>query len=87
MATVDTEPVPRELTGFEQCDTDTLVTTRRNMLRGLDLIAESIDVGKMHIVGQKGMAPPSQSGQLTLVLLVLVNTELVSRGLDTIFKE
>jgi hypothetical protein len=66
---------------------ETLLILRANLLNGLDLVAASLADGTFHKVGKKGMAPPSQAGQLTLGMLVSVNNELVARGHRTIFVE
>jgi hypothetical protein len=85
---VDASPVPqRRLTGLEGYETRVLVDTARRLLHGLTKVAHSLHDGTFAVVGERGKAPPSQSGQLTLGLLVLVNEELVARGHDTIFKE
>lgn len=73
--------------GLERVSAETLLAIRSNLLQGLDLIAASLKNGTFHKVGKKGMAPPSQAGQLTLGMLVSVNNELVSRGHRTIFVE
>lgn len=70
---------------FTHYSTETLVSTRNSLLKGLDRVAETITAGTFHKVGSKGQAPPSQSGQLTLMLLVEINHELVGRGLPTVF--
>jgi len=67
---------------FSQYTTETLLTTRKNLLQGLEKISETIEAGSFHTVGPKGAAPPSQAGQLTLALLLLVQEELGSRGHD-----
>jgi hypothetical protein len=67
------------VSGFDRCDTDTLHVVRGSLLAGLDKVAASIDAGTFHDVGPKGAAPPSQSGNLTLALLVGVNQELDRR--------
>lgn len=59
--------------------TEALLTVRGNLLRGLDRVAASIAAGTFHAVGDKGKAPPSQSGHTTLALLNLVETELAQR--------
>lgn len=85
---MDASSVPaRRLTGLEAYETYVLTSTARRLLRGLTKVARSLDDGTFDVVGERGKAPPSQSGQLTLGLLVLVNEELVARGHDTIFKE
>lgn len=64
---------------------ETLLSTRSSLLAGLELVGAHISAGTFHKVGEKGKAPPSQSGQITLALLVEVNAELVARGYPTVF--
>lgn len=64
---------------------EVLLTTRNSLLAGLETVGQRIADGTFHDVGEKGKAPPSQSGHLTLVLLVEVNAELVNRGFPTAF--
>lgn len=65
----------------------TLLQTRDNLLDGLERVAAALADGTFRRPGPGGQAPPSESGSLTLVLLAQVNTELVARGYETIFKE
>lgn len=65
--------------GFESASTETLRKIHANLLRGLTEVAKTIDNGTFSDVGQKGAAPPSQSGQLTLVLLLKIEAELERR--------
>lgn len=62
-----------------------LLSTRNSLLEGLECVGAHISAGTFHKVGEKGKAPPSQSGALTLALLVEVNHELVNRGFPTVF--
>lgn len=66
-------------TGLGHVPTAALEEVRANLLAGLDVVAARIEAGTFHTVGLKGAAPPAQSGQLTLALLRLVDTELASR--------
>jgi hypothetical protein len=66
--------------GFSKYETETLLTTRENLLRGLEEVNKTIEAGSFHTVGEKGASPPSQSGQLTLALLLAVQEELTERG-------
>ena len=68
------------MSGFGQYDIATLETIRDNLLRGIEQVGKAIDNGTFHRVGSKGEAPPSQSGQLTLILLTAIEEELESRG-------
>ncbi|WP_341719827.1 hypothetical protein QQG74_09070 [Micromonospora sp. FIMYZ51] len=67
------------MTGFEAASTETLSAVAANLRRGLDVVASRIAAGTFHEVGPKGAAPPSQSGQLTLLLLTGVEAELARR--------
>jgi hypothetical protein len=67
------------MTGFEQASTAALLVIRGNLLRGLDEVAASLEDNSFHIVGVKGEASPSQSGQTTLALLAGVDAELLER--------
>jgi hypothetical protein len=69
--------------GFEQADTAVLLTIRGNLLGGLDRVAETIADGSFETVGPKGAAPPSQSGQTTLMLLAGLEAELARRTRDS----
>lgn len=73
--------------GVEAASDETLLVLRDNLLTGLSRVAEHLEAGTFDVVGEKGKAPPSQSGSLTLVLLVAVNNALVARGHETIFRE
>lgn len=68
------------MNGFEQVATSTLLAIRDNLLAGLDKVAETLADGTFDTVGEKGSAPPSQSGQTTLALLAGVEAELLSRN-------
>lgn len=74
------------MSNFKGYDTQILVITRDALLDGLERVGKHIDAGTFNVVGEKGKVPPSQSGQITLALLVDVNNELVSRGFNTVFK-
>lgn len=66
--------------GFESTSTEVLEIIRDNLLSGLDKVAATIEAGTFHVVGEKGKAPPSQAGQMTLSLLVAVDAELKARS-------
>lgn len=70
---------------FKKYSDSVLLSTRNSLLEGLERVGASISAGTFHEVGLKGQAPPSQSGQMTLALLVEVNHELVNRGFPTVF--
>lgn len=65
--------------GFTTADTATLNVIRGNLLRGLDEVARSLAAGTFNSAGQRGAAPPAQSGQTTLALLTRINDELAGR--------
>lgn len=68
------------MSGFENASTETLRTIHANLLKGLDLVSDSLNKGIFHKVGPKGEAPPSQSGNLTLLLLQAIEAELETRN-------
>ena len=68
---------------IEDASTDTLLAVRDHLLAGLDVVAERLADGTFNVVGPKGSAPPSQSGQLTLALFYGVETELALRAAAT----
>lgn len=65
---------------FSKYKTETLLTIRGLLLQGLTEVDKAIVAGTFSTVGQKGAAPPSQSGQTTLVLLLKIQEELTGRG-------
>jgi hypothetical protein len=67
------------VTGYEQTSTATLERIRDNLLAGLEEVAESLDDGTFQTCGEKGSAPPAQSGLMTLALLVGVVDVLAQR--------
>lgn len=71
------------MSGFKQASTETLTVIRDNLLRGLEEVAAAVAAGTFETVGPKGAAPPSQSGQTTLVLLTGIDAELESRGIQS----
>jgi hypothetical protein len=71
------------VTGFEKASAETLRVIEQNLLAGLTRVAGTIVDGTFHTCGPKGSAPPSQSGQLTLVLLDGVRSELATRTEQT----
>lgn len=64
---------------FRSHSTETLLTIRANLRAGLDKVAGHLDAGTFHDVGDKGKAPPAESGRLTLALLLQVDAELERR--------
>jgi hypothetical protein len=66
-------------TGFEPYSDEVLRIIEGNLLRGLDRVADSIAAGTFTLVGEKGSAPPCEGGQITLILLRGVQSELDSR--------
>lgn len=66
-------------TPFENMNTETLTILRDNLRNGLTVVAEHIDNGTFNETTPTGKAPPAQSGQLTLVLLLVIENELERR--------
>lgn len=66
-------------TGLEKESTDVLLIIEANLLRGLDAVAASLDDGTFDVAREKGSAPPSEGGQITLGMLRTVRAELASR--------
>jgi len=65
---------------FTNTPTPTLLKTWNNLKKGLDEVSKSLENNSFHTVGPKGAAPPSQSGQLTLIFAKAVFAELDKRG-------
>jgi hypothetical protein len=65
---------------FSKTDTKILLKTWVNLKKGLDEVDKSIKKGTFRTVGEKGAAPPSQSGQTTLWFALAVDAELTKRG-------
>ncbi len=65
--------------GFTVADAATLQVIRGNLLRGLDKVSAALADRSFDTVGAQGAAPPSQSGQTTLALLVALDHELATR--------
>jgi hypothetical protein len=66
--------------GFSSKSTESLFKIRANLLSGLEKVDKSLDDETFEIAGEKGSAPPSQSGRLTLGLLLRVQEVLTERG-------
>lgn len=64
---------------FADVPTTTLVTLHRNLLAGLDEVVSHLAAGTFHTMPVGKASPPSQAGQLTLVLLQAVDAELEIR--------
>lgn len=73
--------------GFSDCTDEVLLQLRKNMVKGLDEVAKTIENGTFTTPGTKGAAPPSQSGQLTLILLIAIQEELESRGFPLTYED
>jgi hypothetical protein len=71
-----TEP----LNSWCDTDTDTLILLHRNLRQGLQVVADHIEAGTFHKIPPNKSSPPSQSGQLTVVLLRAVEAELARRS-------
>lgn len=60
--------------------TSALIAVRANLLHGLDLVAAHLEAGTFHTIAPGKASPPSQSGQLTLILLAGIDAELANRN-------
>lgn len=65
---------------FSNIPTPTLLTTWKNLKKGFDKVAKSLENKTFNTPGEKGAAPPSQSGQMTLWFALAVDAELTKRG-------
>lgn len=65
--------------GFANAPTAVLLTIRDNLLRGLDEVAGHVDAGTFTTIAPGKSTPPSQSGQLTRILLEELEAELSTR--------
>jgi hypothetical protein len=66
-------------TGFEDVSTETLEKIQKNLISGLDKVAETIKNGTFKKLGPKGESSPAEFGHVTLALLNGVTAELQSR--------
>lgn len=87
MALPGATPRGANLDGVAAASEEALLVIRNNLLDGLSRVAEHLEAGTFDVVGERGKAPPSQSGWLTLVLLGAVNERLEALGHRTIFRE
>lgn len=67
---------------FSKTETRVLLKTWSNLKEGLDKVDKSLRDGSFHTSGEKGAAPPSQSGQTTLWFALAVSAELTKRGIN-----
>lgn len=67
------------MSGFENAKTEDLLVIRENLFSGLAIVAKELEAGRFKKAAKDGAAPPSQSGNLTLVLLLGLEDELESR--------
>jgi hypothetical protein len=65
---------------FSTQATETLLTVRANLLKGLDLVAAHMDAGTLDISLEEKTCPPRGGGNLSLGLLRAVDAELSTRG-------
>jgi hypothetical protein len=70
------------MSGFEDNSTETLLEIQNNLLNGLSTVAKHIEAGTFTVSKKEGAAPPSQSGNLTLIFLLRVEDELENRIRD-----
>jgi hypothetical protein len=65
---------------FSQTKTSTLLVLWNNQKQALTTIAKTIEDGTFKTPKEKGGAPPSQAGQMNLVIALAVDNELNKRG-------
>lgn len=70
---------------FSKTETKVLLKTWDNLKKGIDEVAKSLKNGTFNEVGEKGAAPPSQSGLTTRWFAKAVQTELHRRGILEFF--
>jgi hypothetical protein len=66
--------------GLKNASTETLLVIRDNLLKGLDKVAEHLENGTLDVSPGEKQNPPRAGGQLTLMLLTVVNSILDERG-------
>lgn len=66
---------------MDETSVEALMAVRENLLRGLSAVGQHVEAGTFNVSKKEGSAPPSQSGWLTIVLLLGVEDELESRVL------
>jgi hypothetical protein len=66
--------------GFAEADRATLLAVRRNLVHGLNRLAEHVDAGTLHTTADGANSPPVASGWLIVALLDQVNAELRVRS-------
>ena len=64
---------------FTDTKTEVLLEIWKNLKGGLDKVDATLKNGTFKKVGDKGAAPPSQSGQTTLWFAIAVDKELTKR--------
>lgn len=67
------------MTGHEDASTETLLALQDNLLNGLATVAKHLEAGTFEVSKKAGAAPPSQSGWLSVMLLLGIEDELESR--------
>ncbi len=67
------------MNGYEEAPTEALLVIQSNLVSGLGLVAKHVEAGTFKMSAKEGSAPPSQSGLLTIALLLGVEDELESR--------
>jgi hypothetical protein len=66
--------------GLKNANTDALLVIRDNLLKGLDKVAEHLENGTLDVSPGEKQNPPRAGGELTLMLLTVVNSILDERG-------
>lgn len=66
--------------GFSQAKTETLLTIRENLLRGLTVLGQHVDAGTAHDIPEKRASSPVEAGSITLGILKRLDEELAWRA-------
>jgi len=69
---------------WSDLDIETLQLLHDNLRQGLRLVAEHIDAGTFNAITPGKSSPPSESGQITMMLFNAVEAELARRTTDAI---
>ena len=67
------------MNGHEDVSTETLLVLQENLLNGLATVAKNLETGTFEVPKKAGAAPPSQSGWLSVTLLLGIEDELEAR--------
>jgi hypothetical protein len=72
------------MSGLEHVPTESLVVVRANLLKGLDKVADHVDNGTVMVAKDEKSVPPLVAGQMTYMMLGILDAELVSRGVESV---